>query len=77
MSQTETDTEPKSLAKVAKVSQLAITEKEFKRRVAAKAHELYVNRQALTEIDDWMRAERMVKEELLADTTLEGYRLKV
>jgi hypothetical protein len=46
-----------------------ISEDEFRARVAAKAYELYAQRQAVTEADDWLNAERLVKEQMLA----EGY----
>jgi hypothetical protein len=43
-----------------------LSEDEFRGRVAAKAYELYAQRQAVTEADDWLIAERWVKEQLLA-----------
>ncbi len=49
-----------------KGSEFFITEDEFRARVAFKAYELYLQRQAMTEADDWLQAERLVKEELLA-----------
>lgn len=58
--------EPTSPEKAHAVSQLVITEGELRVRVACKAYELYAQRQAMTEIDDWLQAERFVKEELLA-----------
>jgi hypothetical protein len=59
--------EPQSPAKGVKASPLVITEDEFRARIAAKAYELYAHRQAITETDDWLQAERLVKEELLAE----------
>jgi hypothetical protein len=50
-----------------KVSPLVITEDEFRAKIAAKAYELYAHRQAITETDDWLQAERLVKERLLAE----------
>ena len=67
VSRTKNDNEPKSPAKVVKASQLVITEDDFRARIAAKAYELYAHRQAITETDDWLQAERLVKEELLAE----------
>ena len=66
VSRIKTDDEPKSPAKVIEANQLVITEDEFRGRIAAKAYELYAHRQAITETDDWLQAERLVKEELLA-----------
>ena len=43
-----------------------LSEDELRGRVAAKAYELYAQRQAVTEADDWLNAERLVKEQLLA-----------
>jgi hypothetical protein len=40
---------------------------EFRARVAHKAYELYQKRQALTEQDDWLEAERLVRLELLSE----------
>jgi hypothetical protein len=44
-----------------------LTQEEFRARVARKAFELYENRRSLTEVDDWMEAERLVKLELLGE----------
>ena len=66
-SRTTNDEESKSSAKVVKARHLVITEDEFRGRIAAKAYDLYMRRQAITETDDWMQAERLVKEELLAE----------
>ena len=61
VSRTKNDEESKSSAKVVKARQLVITEDEFRGRIAAKAYDLYMRRQAITETDDWMQAERLVK----------------
>ncbi len=42
-----------------------LTQEEFRARVARKAFELFERRQALTELDDWVEAERLVKLQLL------------
>ncbi|BCA54544.1 hypothetical protein W02_16840 [Nitrospira sp. KM1] len=42
------------------------THEEFRARVAQKAYELYESRRALTEVDDWLEAERLVKLQLLS-----------
>ena len=44
-----------------------LTQEEYRARVARKAFELYEKRQALTEVDDWVEAERLVKLELLSE----------
>jgi hypothetical protein len=44
-----------------------LTQEEFRARVARKAFELYEKRRALTEVDDWVEAERLVKLQLLED----------
>ena len=44
---------------------LVLTEDEFRARVSQKAFELYETRQAVTEVDDWLEAERLVKKQLL------------
>ena len=44
-----------------------LTQEEFRARVARKAFELYENRRALTEVDDWVEAERLVKLQLLSE----------
>jgi hypothetical protein len=49
-----------------------LSEDEFRGRVAAKAYELYAQRQAVTEVDDWVNAERLVKEQLLAQGVYAG-----
>jgi hypothetical protein len=67
MNRTKHDKEPQSPTKGVNTSPLVITEDEFRARIAAKAYELYVHRQAITETDDWLQAERLVKEELLAE----------
>ena len=35
-------------------------------RVSGKAYELYEKRRALTDVEDWLEAERLVKQQLLA-----------
>src|SRR5690242_6627829 len=47
-------------------TQVIITEDEYRSLVAQKAYEIFQRRCAATEADDWMQAERLVKEELLA-----------
>ncbi len=47
-------------------SELGITEHEFRVLVARKAYELYEHRRAVTEVEDWLQAERLVKQQLLA-----------
>lgn len=42
-----------------------LTQEEYRARVARKAFEIYEQRLALTEVDDWVEAERLVKLELL------------
>ena len=42
-----------------------LTQEEYRARVARKAFEIYQKRRALTEVDDWVEAERLVKLELL------------
>lgn len=59
--------EPKTTAMLVEPNRVAITEDEFRARIAAKAYQLYADRLARTETDDWMDAERWVKEELLAE----------
>jgi hypothetical protein len=44
-----------------------VTEEEYRTRVSQKAYELYEKRQAATHSDDWVEAERLVKNELLAE----------
>ena len=44
-----------------------LTEEVFRARVARKAFELYEKRRALTEVDDWVEAERLIKLELLGE----------
>ena len=44
-----------------------VTEEEYRTRVSQKAYELYEKRQAATNVDDWVEAERLVKNELLAE----------
>lgn len=44
-----------------------LIQEEFRARVAHKAFELYLKRQAVTEIDDWVKAEELVRQELLME----------
>jgi DUF2934 family protein len=44
-----------------------VTEDQYRARVSQKAYELYEKRQATTELEDWLEAERLVKTELLAE----------
>ena len=44
-----------------------LTQEEYSARVARKAFELYEKRRALTEVDDWVEAERLVKLQLLSE----------
>ena len=45
----------------------AVTEEQLRVRISEKAYELYEKRQAATQLDDWLEAERLVKRELLAE----------
>jgi Protein of unknown function (DUF2934) len=44
-----------------------VSNEQYRTRVAQKAYELYEKRSATTELDDWVEAERLVKNELLAE----------
>jgi hypothetical protein len=44
-----------------------VTEEHYRTRVSQKAYELYEKRQAVTHLEDWLEAERLVKTELLAE----------
>jgi hypothetical protein len=44
-----------------------VTEERYRTRVSQKAYELYEKRQATTQLEDWLEAERLVKTELLAE----------
>ena len=44
-----------------------VTDEQYKSRVAQKAYELYAKRRGMTELDDWVEAERLVKSELIAE----------
>ena len=44
-----------------------VTEEQYRARVSQKAYELYEKRQAATQLEDWLEAERLVKTELLAE----------
>lgn len=54
-------------------SQVVITESEYRVLVAQKAYEIYLQRCAATEVDDWLQAERIVKEALLAQCQTAGF----
>jgi len=56
-----------------KGTQIVITENEYRALVAQKAHEIFMQRCAITEVDDWVQAERIVKEELLAQGQTAGF----
>jgi len=43
-----------------------VTEEQYRVMVSQKAYELYQKRQAVTHLQDWLEAERLVKTELLA-----------
>jgi hypothetical protein len=44
-----------------------VPEEQYRTRVSQKAYELYEKRQATTQLEDWLEAERLVKTELLAE----------
>ena len=44
-----------------------VADEQYRVRVSRKAYELYEKRQAVTHLDDWLEAERLVKTELLAE----------
>lgn len=44
-----------------------VTEEQYRTRVSQKAYELYEKRQAVSHLEDWLEAERLVKTELLAE----------
>ena len=48
-------------------SRRILTQEEFRARVARKAFELYLKRHAVTEVDDWVKAEELVRQELLME----------
>ena len=54
-------------------SQVVITENEYRTLVAQKAYEMYLQRCAISEADDWLQAERIVKEALLAQGQIAGF----
>jgi hypothetical protein len=53
--------------------QVVITESDYRALVARKAHEIFMQRCAITEVDDWVQAERIAKEELLAQGQTAGF----
>jgi len=54
-----------------------MTEEQYRARVSQKAYGLYQKRQAATQLEDWLEAERLVKTELLAEGEFTGNRLTV
>lgn len=54
-------------------TQTIITESEYRALVAQKAYEIFLQRCAATEVDDWLQAERIVKETLLAQQQTAGF----
>lgn len=54
-------------------TQVVLTEDEYRSLVAQKAHEIFMQRCAITEVDDWVQAERIVKEALLAQGQTAGF----
>ena len=58
---------------VRRATQVVITEDEYRALVAQKAYEIFMQRHAVTEVDDWVQAERIVKEELLAQGQTAGF----
>ena len=46
---------------------LVMTEDELRARVSRKAYELYEKRRAITDVEDWLEAERLVKLQLLTE----------
>jgi hypothetical protein len=44
-----------------------VPEEQYRTRVSQKAYELYEKRQAVTHLEHWLEAERLVKTELLAE----------
>ena len=49
------------------LQEFVLTPEEFRARVARTAFELYEKRRAVTEVEDWLEAERLVKTQLLSD----------
>ena len=49
-----------------------VTEEQYRARVSQKAYGLYQKRQAATQLEDWLEAERLVKTELLAEGEFSG-----
>jgi hypothetical protein len=49
-----------------------VAEEQYRARVSQKAYELYEKRQAVTHLNDWFEAERLVKTELLAKDSGRG-----
>ncbi len=44
-----------------------LTQEDFRTRVSQKAFELYEIRRAMTDVEDWIEAERVVKLQLLSE----------
>ena len=49
-----------------------LTQEEFRLRVSRKAFELYERRRAITAVEDWIEAERLVRMQLLSEGQAEG-----
>ena len=49
-----------------------LTQEEFRLLVSRKAFELYEVRRAITDVEDWIEAERLVKMQLLSEQEGEG-----
>lgn len=49
------------------LSRRVLTQEEFRTRVSQKAFELYEIRRAITDVEDWIEAERLVKMQLLSE----------
>ena len=49
-----------------------VIEEQYRARVSQKAYGLYQKRQAATQLEDWLEAERLVKTELLAEGEFSG-----
>src|SRR5438067_7390784 len=58
---------------IGNATSVVLTENEYRALVAQKAYEIFMQRCAITEVDDWVQAERMVKEEVLAQGQTAGF----
>ena len=56
----------KDTGRASQPSEPVITEHEFRALVARKAYELYEHRRASTDVEDWLQAEQLVKQQLHA-----------